>query len=260
MTEAIALSLAAPAVIVGRVVHHRRQPIDHRFSYPALCLRIPLSQLASLPGRGIPLRHFGWLTFAPEDHGPRDGTCGSAWIRALLRDQGIEAGGEIELIAFPRMLGCGFKPVSFWVCHAADGSVRAVLAEARNTFGERHNYVLAHPDGRAIADGEPLVAAKRFHVSPFLAIEGLYRFRFRFGRRWLASIEYCVGGQTVLSTSIAGRSRPLDRTTLSRVRWRFLLHALAGVARIHWQALRLWLKRVPYFVKPAAAPTGRSTQ
>jgi DUF1365 family protein len=252
MTEDVALSQAAPAVIVGRVVHHRRRPVEHRFAYPALCLRIPLSQLASLPARGVPLRAFGWLTFSPEDHGPRDGTSGIAWIRAMLREHGIEAGGETELIAFPRTLGWGFKPVSFWVCRAADGSVRAVLAEVRNTFGERHNYLLAHPDGRAIADGEPLFAAKRFHVSPFLEVEGAYRFRFRFGRRWRASIEYRVGGETVLATSIAGRSLPLDRSTLSRLRWRFPLHALAVVARIHWQALRLWLKRVPHFVKPTA--------
>ena len=69
--------------------------------------------------------------------------------RACSPREGIAADGEVVLYAFPRMLGYVFNPVSFWVCHDRDGAVRAVLCEVRNTFGERHNYLLAHPDGRA---------------------------------------------------------------------------------------------------------------
>jgi DUF1365 family protein len=76
------------------------------------------------------------------------------------------------------MLGYVFNPVSFWFCHDRGGALRAVLAEVNNTFGERHNYLVAHADGRPIRDGEALRARKLFHVSPFLAVHGDYRFRF----------------------------------------------------------------------------------
>ena len=71
---------------------------------------------------------------------------------------------------------CEWRPVSFWFCQRADGRLRAVLCDVRNTFGERHFYLL--DDGACIADGAELRARKVFHVSPFNALAGEYRFRF----------------------------------------------------------------------------------
>ncbi len=95
------------------------------------------------------------------------------------------------------MLGYVFNPVSFWYCHDRAGNLAAVLAEVSNTFGERHNYLVAHADGRPIRAGETLEARKVFHVSPFMAVQGHYRFRFhaRPGDRasWRASITPTPG-------------------------------------------------------------------
>jgi uncharacterized protein len=241
-------------VVHGEIGHARRRPVANAFTYPAFCLRLPLSQLAALPAAGIAYNRRGPIAFFDRDHGARDGTPLLPWIRRLLAAENVAADGEIVLYAFPRMLGYVFNPVSFWVCHDRDGGVRAVLCEVRNTFGECHNYLLAHPLGRALASGETLTATKVFHVSPFCPVAGRYAFRFHFGDgRWLARIDYfddASGTDPLLETHISGRVVPLDRRRARALLWRYRLFTVGVVARIHWQALKLWVKGAPFFRKP----------
>jgi len=178
-----------------------------------------------------------------------------AFVASLLAAHGVDAGGEVVLYAFPRMLGHAFKPVSFYACHDRDGALRAIVAEVNNTFGERHHYVLHAPGGAPLRDGVTLVAAKTLHVSPFCAVRGHYRFRFRFAAgRWLARIDYHDddGAQPLVETWIAGRAAALDRAALHGLVSRYGWFTVAVVARIHLQAARLWVKRVPWFRKPGA--------
>ena len=156
------------------------------------------------------------------------------------------------------MLGYVFNPVSFWVCHDAAGQVAAVLAEVNNTFGERHHYIVAHPDGRPIADGDTIDARKVFHVSPFCDVRGRYTFRFRFGaEHWLARIDYFDddGDAPLISTSISGAVRPLTRKGARALLVRYPAFTVGVVARIHWQAAKLFFKRVPFVAKPAPPAT-----
>jgi DUF1365 family protein len=196
------------------------------------------------------------VSFFDLDHGERDGAPLEAWVRQLLAAEKLDAEGEIVLYAFPRMLGYVFNPVSFWVCHDRGGGVRAVLCEVCNTFGERHNYLLAHPDGRALGSGETVTCRKVFHVSPFCEIKGNYRFRFHFAPdRWLARIDYHDGGAgdgALLETSISGTATALSPAAVRGLLWRYRWFTLGVIARIHWQAVKLWAKRVPYVPKPPA--------
>ena len=159
-----------------------------------------------------------------------------------------DADGEIWLHCFPRVLGFTFKPVSFWYCHRMDGSLRAVLVEVNNTFGERHCYLLDQPHW-----GQELRADKVFHVSPFCAVQGQYRFRLMVnaaGDRTVARVDYEDARGAVLQTSVSGNLQPLTRQAMRQALWRYPLMTLAVVGRIHWQALRLWIKRVPFFRQP----------
>ena len=251
------------ALIHGEITHRRRRPAANAFTYPAFCLRLPLSQLASLPALGIARNARGLVSFHDCDHGAGDGSPLDAWIRSLLAAEGIAAGGEVVLYAFPRMLGYVFNPVSFWVCHDAAGAVRAVLCAVRNTFGERHNYLIAAPDGRALASGETCTARKVFHVSPFCKVKGDYRFRFRFGDdRWLARVDYYddeAATEPLLETWISGEAAAIEPRAVRGLWWRYRFFTAGVIARIHWQALKLALKRVPSFPKPAP-PTEATTR
>ena len=260
------MSIVAPSVIHGTVRHRRRRPVENAFAYAACSLALPLSKLYDLPGLGLPYNRAAPVAFFDRDHGPRDGGALEPWIRRLLASEGVIADGEIVLHAFPRMLGYVFNPVSFWVCHDADGLVRAVLCEVCNTFGESHNYLLAHADGRPLVSGETLHSRKAFHVSPFCEVKGGYSFRFSFSaRHWLARIDYedgegrTPGAEALLETSISGVATELSARETGRLLWRYRWFTLGVIGRIHWQALKLWSKRVPFFPKPDP-PLQRTTR
>jgi len=263
--NATGAATGAATIAFGTVRHTRLRPVRNAFCYPAYFLRLPLTRLGeSLAGlRWCGHNRRGVLSFYDSDHvwpaaDMASGVVATAqltplaWIRALLATQGIaDADGEVWLHAFPRVLGYVFNPVTFWHCHRADGGLRAIVCAVQNTFGERHCYLLAHADGRAIARGELLHARKVFHVSPFCRIEGRYEFRFLAkDARSVARIDYLDDAGALLVTSIGGTHVPLDDRALRRAFFGHPLFTLGVVARIHWQALRLWLARVPFHSKP----------
>jgi DUF1365 family protein len=241
----------------GKVVHHRLRPATHRFVYPVYFCLLPLSGIERVGSALFSLNRFNLFSFHFADHGARDGSHPLLWIRDLLNAHGVVADGEIALQCFPRVLGFVFNPVSFWYCHNASGELIAVLAEVNNTFGERHNYLLAHDDGRPIGDGEAIARDKVFHVSPFMAVAGYYRFRFLArsapgeSPNWrLACIDHGDAAGDLLRTVLCGRAAALASGPLLRAFVTYPLLTLGVVFRIHWQALRLWVKRVPFFSKP----------
>jgi hypothetical protein len=244
----------------GQIRHERLRPARNAFAYPAYFLRLPLRSLATRPYAGRWLRFNQRGVFAVNDRDHGDGRPLLAWIDDLLRGEGIrDATGEVWLHTFPRVLGYVFNPVSFWFAHRADGALRAVVCEVNNTFGERHCYLLCHDDGSPLAWGEELTSRKVFHVSPFCRVEGRYRFRFMLARRadgdrFVGRIDYDGADGPLLQTSIEGRLVPLDDSQLLRTRLAYPAFTFGVVARIHWQALKLWAKRVPFFSKPEPPP------
>jgi len=242
-----------PAVCFGAVMHERHVQAHNRFIYPTAFLRLPLSRLATLRAPLLGIERASVFSFRNRDHGARDGSPLLPWIQTLLRAQGLAelCDGEIVLQTMPRIFGFVFNPVSFWFCHDRAGALRVVLAEVSNTFGERHNYLVHHPDQRPIVSGDELRATKCFHVSPFFPVRGEYRFRFeQRGAVHAVSIDLWDGGELQLSTRLSGRAQALDGGAMRKWLARQPFMTLGVVARIHWQALRLALRRVSFFRKP----------
>ncbi len=242
-----------PAVCFGAVMHERQVQAHNRFVYPSVFLRLPLERLETLRVPLLGIERANVFSFRNRDHGARDGSALLPWIRALLREHELAqvCDGQIVLQTMPRILGFVFNPVSFWFCHDREGALRVVLAEVSNTFGERHNYLVHHPDRRPIRAGDELRATKCFHVSPFFPVRGEYRFRFeQRGAVHAVSIELWDGGVLQLSTRLSGRAQALDGGAMRKWLARQPFMTLGVVARIHWQALRLALRRVSFFRKP----------
>ncbi|MFN3630016.1 MAG: DUF1365 domain-containing protein [Casimicrobiaceae bacterium] len=250
-------------LIIGRVMHKRLRPAVHAFRYPMFLLALPIERLYACDAV-IPINRWGLASFHERDHGARDGSSLAAWFRRELGPHlgcdPLADGRTVTLYTQPRILGYVFNPVSFWVCRRADGTVYAVLAEVNNTFGESHNYLLGEA-GATLADGMTIHATKLLHVSPFNEVRGGYRFRFALARPergWLARIDYEDGDGVVLETALSGREVPLTRRALFGQLGRHPLQALAVIVRIHWHALRLWWKRVPFHGKLPSKATSLS--
>ena len=244
----------------GNVMHARMRPRAHRFHYGVFYLRTPLSQLKQANSRFFSVDKWNLLSLHRVDHGAKDGSDLEPWIRNLLRQENICAEGEIILQAFPRVLGYVFNPVSFWFCHDQQGLLRAVLCEVRNTFGEHHNYLVAHEDGRPIESDCSLQSRKVFHVSPFFDVAGDYRFSFsQQGTTQKVRIDYYGAQGLLLATSVSGQAEKLTSKRLLYAFFRYPLMTFGVVARIHWQALKLWLKGAGYRAKPVP-PTVETTR
>jgi uncharacterized protein len=246
------------SIAFGHIWHRRLRPAGNAFRYRGFFLRIPMHRLASgVSGNAL----FGidrpaLMSFHRADHGLQ-GQDALDWIRQLLGENGLQdAGAQIWLHTFPRVLGYVFKPVSFWFCHTAEGPLMAVVAEVNNTFGERHFYLLSAPDARPLGNGALLSATKVFHVSPFCPVRGRYQFRFvNRTHHSLARIDYHDDQGPLLLTSLSGALKPLDAAACIRALLTYPVFTVSVIARIHWQALRLIIKRVPFFAKPSAPPS-----
>lgn len=250
------------ALCVGRVMHARSRPMQNRFAYPVFFLRLQLqaaagAALASKP-RGswlFGLERMRPISFYGKDHADRQGGKLLDWLTTTLQRAGLALpDGEITLQCFSRVFGYVFNPVSFWFCHDAAGALRVLVAEVNNTFGESHQYVLVAADGGAISKDSVLVCRKEFHVSPFCEIRGEYRFRVvEKGDLHGVVIDYFddpACAEPLLRTAVWGRASAMTTTRLARTLARMPLFTFGVVARIHWQALKLWLGRVPFISKP----------
>ncbi|MBE0546583.1 MAG: DUF1365 domain-containing protein, partial [Rubrivivax sp.] len=237
-----------PLLGIGVVRHRRLRPTEHAFAYPTYFLLLPMRSLRAAPDATLRRNRSGLMSFHDRDHG--DGRADAlAWLDELLAAEGVTgADGEVWLHPYPRVFGYVFKPVSFWYCHRSDGSLAALVAEVNNTFGERHCYLLAGPE---LAFGRELVARKVFHVSPFCRVQGQYRFRFmRTADRTVARVDHDDDAGPLLQTSVSGQLQPLTRRSVRAAFFGLPMMTLGVIGRIHWQALQLWLKRVPLVSRP----------
>lgn len=244
------------AVYVGHVMHHRLAPRRHRFVYDAFTMLIDIDELEALDAR---FRLFGHNRRAPvaffdRDHGPCDGTDLRVWAEAEMRNAGLAVpGGAIRLLCLPRLLGFAFNPLTVWFCHDPEERLRVVIYEVRNTFGERRCYMIPVQDEDAVVRQS---CDKAFYVSPFLPVDGTYSFRLSVpGQRLTLQIRHVLHGQTRLIAVQSGERGALEDGALAGVLLRFPLMTIKVVAAIHFEALRLWLKRIPLFRhSPARTP------
>lgn len=247
----------ASAVYEGVVTHRRHAPVEHAFRYRMAQLYLDLDEVDEVfEGRWL----WSARRRAPAEFRRRD-YLGPARIplQQAVRDRVEQATGErpagpIRLLTHLRYFGHVFNPVSLYYCfHAGGRRLHSIVAEITNTpWKQRHAYVL--PASTARVQGRALHwdFDKAFHVSPFMAMQRRYDWRFTApDDELLVHMRVLDGEVREFDATLALHRRPLDGATLARVLWRYPLMTAQVVGAIHWQALRLWLKRAPVFDNPS---------
>lgn len=237
----------------GHVIHRRLRPRVHHLRYRVFSLYADLDELPAL-GRTLPLfshNRFNVFSFHDQDFGDGSGTPLRAWVERQLAAAGIAlGGGHIGLLCYPRLFGYAFNPLSVFFCYAADGTLTAILYEVHNTFKQKHTYLIRVTQGA----GEVIRqrCEKAFYVSPFIPMAGVYEFRVRpAGENVLIAITESDQEGPLLHALFAGERRALTTGRLAATLFTHPLMTLKVIVGIHWEALRLWLKRIPLVTRPA---------
>ncbi len=241
-------------VYSARVMHRRLFSAAYRFRYRVFSLLLDIDALDRVAAGSRVFSHnrFNLLSLYDADHLPPGETSLRGWAERVLGEAGVDGGQlRIRLLCFPRVLGLVFNPLSLWYCEDANGRPVAVIAEVRNTFGERHCYLLRP---QRSGSGWPLrdSHAKDFHVSPFIGMQARYDFSLcRPDERLRVVIREYQDDRLMLVATQTGERRPFTSAELLRQALRVPLQTLKVVAAIHWQALKIWLKGARFHRKPA---------
>jgi hypothetical protein len=256
-----------------RVLHERFLPRRHRFSYRVFYLAVDLDELSRI-GRDLPLFSLGgwnvvslheddYLRLQDPLHNPRgaattppapsaQGGTLKQRVLAYCAQHGVTVGpgARVTLVTLPRLFGYAFNPISLYFCRDERGVERCAIVEVTNTYREVKQYFLPALDRGSGPAVFGAVLPKLFYVSPFSPLDATFDFRVHEPGATLAvRIDDHEQGRRTLHSTLTGTARPLTGTWLGLMLLRHPLVTLRVILLIHWQALRLWLKRVPHHPK-----------
>lgn len=240
-----------PLLINGDIMHHRFFPKKNHFDYKSTYISFPISKITKLQTSLFSLNKFNLFGFYNSDYGDKNPINISNWVYQILQDNKIYNITNIVLVTHPRVLGYVFNPVSFWLCFNRKNQLIAVLSEVNNTCGQKHSYLCFKKDLEAIKPNDWIEVKKEFYVSPFMKIEGKYKFRFKFDNNKMSVfINYLVDDKLNLSTSLKCHFQEFSNKNLLISFLKMPFFTFKTVILIHYQAIKLYLKSIKYYKCP----------
>jgi DUF1365 family protein len=258
------------ALYHGWLRHRRFAPRPHAFRYPLFFMYLDLAELDTVfRGRWFwSTRRTALARFDRADHlGDPQVPLDQAVRDLVVQRTGWRPQGPIRLLTHLRYFGHCFNPVSFYYCFGADGeTVECIVAEVNNTpWGERHCYVLNKPVQAVSAKHQQFRSEKVFHVSPFMPMELDYEWGFSHPGEKLnvhmalhdAAAATDIPVSKRFDATLRLQREPISGAKLAVMLMRFPMMTVQIIVAIHWQALKLWIKRVPVHTCPVKQKDSR---
>ncbi len=242
------------SIYVGSIRHRRFAPARHEFTYPLFMAFLDIDRLPELMSisRFAGYNHWNWASYHEHDHfgDPRK------TLRERMFEDALERGvslpdGPIFLLTHLRYLGYNFNPVSFYYCYDRAEQLQVIMAEVSNTFGETQNYWLNSTHSQPAGNNLKFRFPKTFHVSPFMQLAQEYEWTFTPPAGRLVS--QCIShesGAAMFDSTLKLERREWSKAELHRTLTKYPWMTIKVIAGIHWEAMKLFLKRVPIVSHP----------
>lgn len=257
MLEPSPTSSPALALYKGQTRHTRFVPFKQSFAYKLFLIDVDIDRLdeANKQSRCFGVDGPALFSFHRRQHGDRKNTALRPWAEKMFAGADISLeGGPIRLVTLPKHLFYKFAPISLWFGYGPDQTLRGIIYEVNNTFGDTHAYVA--PTGALRTQHE---ADKRLYVSPFFDVTGKYRFTLRApDARLSLVIENLVDGTRTHMASLTAKRHEATSGAFLKASFTRPLSTLGVTAAIHFEALKLWLKKAGYRSRPPAPETAMS--
>lgn len=234
-------------------MHNRFTPVQHRFHYKLFMWWLDLDEISTIGKKNlfVSYNRFNLFSFYDKDHmlGDRSPLTIKENIALYLKEQGVEwDGSKIYLLTHLRTLGYLFNPVSFYYIFNKDGEPVYSIAEVGNTYYEMKSYLLKEFDGKKFE----LRIPKHFYVSPFTHLDDEFHFQLQVPNEKLnIKIDDYKNGDRFFISTLTGEKKPLTSWSVLKAFIRFPFVTIQVITLIHWQALKLWIKKVPFQSKAA---------
>ena len=241
-----------------QVMHNRLTPKKHRFTYNIFMFWLDIDKLSETSDK---LRFFSRnktniFNFRDDDHFkfPAGDNRNKLDVRTKLNNYLIENGitdipAKVYLLTHVRMFGHVFNPVSFYFCYDTDNECKYVVTEISNTFGEMKMFLIDSRNEKGFEQN----ATKYFYVSPFTELDEEFEFRYQIPAEKMniqINVKNKQGFKFFISTLTGIQKKLTDNRLLAYV-FRFPFITIKILWSIHFQAMLLWLKKVPYHKKNA---------
>ena len=231
----------------GRVIHQRIKPKHHKLVYKVFSFLVDLDELANLSTKFILFSYNAPSLFSIYDRDHGDGRSLRVWVESILEDSNLSKSADrILMLGYPRIFGYVFNPLTAFFCYNPDGRLGAIVYEVHNTHKERHWYVL--PVDKDNVKLIKQTCSKEFYVSPFLPMDCIYAFKVLPPNKTVKiTINERDTDGPVLSAAFTGMRSPFNSFGLIKAALLYPFMTLKVIVGIHFEALILFLKRVPYF-------------
>lgn len=250
-----------PGIYEGTLRHRRFRPRKHEFTYTLFMPWLDIDRIPELMAQSLwtSYNRFNWASFEERDHfgDPRLPLRERVAQDALAHNVPLPD-GPIFLLTHLRYLGYCFNPLSFYFCYDRSGHLDTILAEVNSTFGENRNYWLTEQNRQCSPTVLRYRCPKTMHVSPFMDMNLDYEFVLTEpGETLVAHMNTMERGvefappTPLFDATLGLQHEPWTSRNLGRILLQHPWMTAKVIGAIHWEALRLFLKRVPVFTHPA---------